>query len=319
MTDPTSYAAGIEDAARVAQSRVVVLDRPWIKEGTRTADTEHYCSMREAQDIATMIRALAPERGGGAEPCGDAARYDRGECGFPKCDCATLSPAPPAASGWRDQAQAILKRAWVCAHQLPGKDGEGEILLRLKSSADAYAVLDLLTAIWRDEPFPAPPSPVPAQAESGDVDLRTRIGFALWGEIGGTDKRCLEIADALIASDGPVAPLLARIREMEGENARLEARLQSAKERIDLSAAEIGRHGAILGEERERADRLTRAAETARDALDDFSDLADDLTPDAGEHEPLRHCHAVHYLTVGHLRRAREASATLSAALGGKE
>jgi hypothetical protein len=192
----------------------------------------------------------------------------------------SLSPAPQAASGWR----------WVPVEPTPEMTRAGVE----GWSANGYASIQF---VWPAMLAAAPPPP--AQAESGDTKEQALNAVRY------LETKCREYTD--------------RIAELEGENARLKWRLDGL--RIHAEDLEI-----LLAQSRARADRLTRAAETAREALEPFAMAAEALVLEPGESFALPDDAPLGAVlntklqpTLGDLRRAREALATLSAALGGKE
>lgn len=169
-----------------------------------------------------------------------------------------ISPAPPAASGWRlvpvEPTEEMLKAA--------AKEEQ-------RCAIHNYGAPPHADDLWSVMLAAAPPPPVPAQAESGDAWEMAIVNADKFAE---------------------------RIRELEGENAGL-------RELYDGNTKFLA---ALAKGESERAERLTRAAETARDALLKIDSLNDNPRVFNGD---------INEVVV-------EALATLSAALpreGGKE
>jgi hypothetical protein len=426
MTDPTSYAAGIEAAARVA------------REYTRRQGTYDLADPCTKDGIARAIAALAPERGGAS---GDAdqtaakivedawpefgggqqpAEFWEGFSAAVQFTLARLSPAPPAASGWREAAFDALKPFALAAEAYEPDEGDDDLPafghtftigdLRRAGAALLSAPSSLIAA--------APPPPVPAQgadllavctpgaiklagkiaidimrgpaetcetrqqfldgavpiiaaaldgiitpeygsgepasqlaemcriAFDGDDIIQMRLALrkahdallarpvpaqAESGEVDRLRQIVSECADA-IGNGARVAPtcsldfmghipneislyttgLRSRIRELEGEVARLRDGREREKDRRIKYAGEATTAEA-------RADRLTRAAETARAALDGATKWIEGLAVH-GDYQ-LSKCIRGDVIAEGakSAEAAREALAALSAALGGKE
>lgn len=134
-------------------------------------------------------------------------------------------PAPPAASGWRESLRPHIM---------------GALKLELHDHQKAHALTE---AVMRNLAA-APPPPVPAQAESGEV---CPIGMLPEHRSLCSNASCRHcLADRLAnCSD--------RIRELEGENAGL-------RELYDGNTKFLA---ALAKGESERADSLTRAALSA--------------------------------------------------------
>lgn len=150
-----------------------------------------------------------------------------------------------------------------------------------------------------DDRPPAPPPPVPVQGESG--------GIGAWLSAALDDPAvCEAMKDDIRAWFDAGEP--SRIRELEAEVARL---TEDNRQRVQGTNYLL-----------EKCDRLTTAAQAARDALEPFGDVFNEGNEDYPDSEPatIKCGRSTHYATkLGDYHRAAAALASLASVLDGGE